>query len=445
MANYLINGTGTVLRDAIDSVLRAMYSVGSDSYEYGKKYISSRAKTEDGNTEYKLTSISSSNLLLNGKSGNTHGENRGILPFILNSDITSDKFETLRYNPACNFADGTVKDDVLIAYAGHNNLVNDDDAKYGYIQIPNIPIEGAGRNHTFKQLIFTSGHAVGTHKQLVTGIDVRGDITSGVSVSRTYYTKHGWPCNVPGITGEYEITDGNSYKINTINGARTEIPADSPLKSIEYPAYFGDVVELGDYIYFIDSNNYINKIDKNTLALVSKSSSTFSATTYNLLKINGALYLCYKKASTEAVLYTVNTDTLKNSSATITNIVQNVPAYMQYSGKPYYYLTVHNVGDYYIVYNENKYFGLACSDLSDVAGTVIPELCQFNVPRGSFRKLTDTVACLTSYNQIVNDLIEETNDILKICMDNGQILSVAEWQTPFENTGNKEIIVTIAE
>lgn len=449
MAEKLINGTYTELQDAVDSVLRAVHSIGSDTYQYGKKYISSRLIDRDGSTKYTLTGVSSSSLYINGIASNTNGYLRGKLPFILNSDITSDMFKKLRVNPACNFADGTVDGSKLIAYGSHSNTVNDDDNKYGYIQYPKDAVEGANRNQTVKTCVWTAGKALGIHKQLVIGADIMGDITSGVAVYKTYYPTSGWPCNVTGITEETQITDGNTYFIDFLTGARTEIPNDSPLKSIGYPKYFRDVVEIGEYIYFIDQNNYIEKIDKSTLTLVAKSSSTFNANAYNLFKIGEQLYLCkYNGSNSDSEIYTVNSDTLVYSSVTIANVVKNIPDYVKYSSKyAYRNFMISNCGDNYILWFGSKNFGLACSDLSDVAGTVIPELCQFNMTSfTSYRKLTDNVACLSACgNELINDLNEETTDILKICMDNGQVFSVAEWATPFENTGNKEIRITIAE
>lgn len=432
MAEKLINGTYTELQDAIDSVLRAVHSIGIDTYIYGKRFISSRIGTRGSSGTHQL---------LNG-STQTSGNLRGKLPFILNSDITSDKFKKLKANPACNFADGTVNNDVLIAYGGHSNTVNDDDSKYGYIQYPKDAVEDANRNQSIKTCIWTAGKALGTFKQLCYSVDICQDITSGVAVYREYYTKHGWPCNVTGITDETKITDGNSYFIDIVSGERTEIPADSPLKSLGYPAYYSDVVEIGDYIYFLDTNFYINKVDKNTLALVSKSSSKYN-TQYTLIKIGEQLKLAYPYY---LYVYDVNMDTLTLTQKTITDYIDNVPNYIKYNNN-ITDLQIHNVGENYILYSTDKKFGLACSDLSDVAGTVIPELCQFNIPNySSFRQLTDTVACLSAYsNDMTNDLTEDTSSILKVCMDNGQVFSIAEWETPFENTGNKEIRITIAD
>lgn len=446
MASNLVNGVYTELQDAMDSVLRAIHSIGSDSYEYGKRYISSRAKDRSGNSNYRLTSGANDNLYINGDSGNTNGALRGKLPFILNADISSDKFKKLRVNPACNFSDGTVRNDVMIAYGSHSNVVNDDDSKYGYIQYPKDAVEGASRNQSIKTCVWTAGKAVGTFKQLVNSIDICGDVTSGVNVYRTYYPQNGFPCNVEGITGEYEVTDGNSYKINILTGERTEILSDSPLKNIGYPSYFSDVVELGGYIYFIDQNSYIEKIDKSTLELVAKSSSTHS-TSYNMFSIGDNLYLWSYSETRDGSLYQVNKDTLSYSSVSVTDVIKNIPNYMKYnvsyntSG-----ISFHNLGDKYIVYSNVNKFGLCCSDLLDVAGTVISELCQFNIPKGSFRQLSDTVACLSAYgNDLPNDLKDETSNILKVSLDNGQVFSIAEWETPFENTGNKEIRITIAE
>ena len=291
MANSLINGTNTELKEAIDSVISSMFSIGSDFYEYGKKYISSRLIKREANTKYQLLYAHNGDLQINGDASNINGVQGGVLPFILNSDITSDMFEKLRINPACNFSDGTIKNDVLIGYGSHSNVVNDDDSRHGYIQIPDVEVEGASRNNSFKQLLWTNGHAKGTFKQLLIGVDVCGDITSGINVYRTYYPQNGFPCNVTGITEEYEITDENNYKINILTGKRTKIPVDSPLKNIGCPAYFRDVVEIGDYIYFIDTGGFIEKIDKNTLALVHKSSYTQDYSSSNLFKIGDKLYV----------------------------------------------------------------------------------------------------------------------------------------------------------
>lgn len=446
MAISLINGTYTELQDAIDSVLRSIYSIGSDTYNYGKKYINSRVGSRDNSNTYKLTQGSNSGLTINGGNSSEKKDVKGIIPFILNTDISNEQFKSLRVNPACNFATGAVDKDKLVAYGSHSNIVDDDDTKYGYIQYPKDAVVGANRNQSIKACVWTAGKAVGTFKQLVTGVDIVGDVTSGINVYRTYYTTHGWSCNISGITNEYEITDGNSYKINMLTGERTEIPDDSPLKSIGYPYNYGDVVEIDDYIYIIDKDGYIEKINKSTLVLEVKNTDyNYDNKNYNLLKINDELYMCYKRNNNDAQIKKVDINSLNLQSDEINTLCGNLPEYMQYNSEyKYQYISIHNIDNNFILYNSNKKFGLCCSDLSDIAGTVIPELCQFNIEKSSYRKLTDTVACFYISESNTGDLTINSSGSLNVSLDNGQVLSISEWETPFENRGNKEISITLA-
>ncbi len=431
---------------ALDNMLINIISQGQDEFTDGKLYGCSYLKYNNSDT-----------WLMNLNSGSIQFPNVNTGKIV---NVTSEDYiinENIRVNPLCDFSTGKFNSDKLVGWCGHSKTVVASDGKSGRMFLTTNGLAGANVNGDKRTVIFDAGKAVGTFKNYIETVDCREDIRSGFSVFREYYidncsnTITGFPNGLDGLTGEFEIIladDSGHCKVkkNLKTGEMTYYDSSDPVYNLT-PSSFKGAVSLGDYIYYIGKDGYIYKINKTTHVQEKRSSSSYGSN-YDIFTDGTDVYVSYMYQSSSGHGSYFKLDSDLNTSNTISFNDVNIPNYMKYNYNYTGYLGIKSFdnGTKFLLYSYYYGFALAFSNLSDVAGSVLPEYCQFCIGNGAVSLTSEGLFSMwtgnrPSYNYPMLSYPDQYK--LKVCPGtNGQVFFAAEWDEAYENNGGKQVTLT---
>ena len=444
MANMLINGHFSRMQLALDRVISSMITEGNDAYKNGIWRMASRF-----NTNSKLFTLSSSSLTVNN----------GKLYMI--SDLDVDCNENSRVNPLCDFSNSVFNSVNLVAWADYRTKADNSDYKHGRRDIYDNEYTEADDFANPLNLTFDAGRAIGTFKNIFASIDCKTDLASGVCCFQEYNLEdaqcYGFHSNIDGLTSDNEIILSNDSahcqaRKNLKTGKLTYIEETDPVYNL-VPTYFSQAVVLGDYIYYVGADSYIHKVNKTTLIEeLRSSSSSYSYSGFNLFTDGTNLYISYMYTSNGNSRYAVvDTDDLGVGSYQYYH--ETMPAFMNYSSsypaRNCMLASIDN-GTKFVLYSYIAKCAVVFTDLADIKGSIIPELTQFNIGGNSVGLVSFGIKDGGIYSfwlgATYHDLGGCSEYSVKVCKNtNGQLFSIAQWETASENTGAEQKSVTVFE
>ena len=458
MAVSLSNGAFTKINKAIDQLIRSMHDEGNDQYKEGIWRMRSRVKYND--SYYNIMNVNSSSI-------NYCDVNTGKITMLTSVDLASDN----RINPLCDFKTGTFNETGLTGWCGHIRVADTSDSKAGRIYITTEESADSDLYSNQKTIIFDAGKAIGTCKNIIQTVDVRADIKSGICLFQEYaldlddsnvpLTLYGFHGGIDGLTGEYEVLLSNDTShckaIKNIKTGKLTYLETTDARYNLVPSNFTQAVTIGECIYYIGCDGYIYKIDASTFELIKKSSWYVNNKNMNGLKdglfTDGTnLYLSQISTSTSGTGYymIISMETLDKGSATsIENI--NIPEYLLYKGNSGYIriCSVDN-GTKFVLHN--AYYGIAVvfTDLTNVGDSILEDYTQLLVGGDSFALTSEGLFSYWIYlNEGISgnsmyDLGSPYANTLKVCKStSGQVFALAEWSEAYENTGAKQLTLTM--
>lgn len=444
MAN-LINSFFTPMQLAMDNVLKNFITEGKDNYKDGIWRMSSKFGTNNN----KLIGISSSEIIANA----------GKLVMITNEDMECT--EDVRINPLCDFGNSVFNSDKLIAWGDTRNVADTSDAKHMRKYITTYENTEADDYTNPVTYIADAGRCIGTFKNIFSTIDCKASISSGVCCYQEYNLEnnqcYGFQSGIDGLTEEFEIILSNDSKHcqakkNIRTGKITYIEETDPLYNV-IPSNFGNAVVLGDYIYYIGIDNYIYKLNKTTLEQVKKSTSTYSSSNYSLFTDGTKLYMNNMSTSNSNSRYMeVGTSTL-NIGNSYLDYYSTVPEFMQYnSSYPSSRCVVASIdnGSKFVLYSSTAKCAIVFTDINNIKGSILPEYTQFNVGSSESRVIAFTLTSKGLYSFWLGNTASDIGNVsgysVKVCKNtSGQLFNLAEWETPYENSGNVQVELTLCE
>ena len=455
MATQLINNYKTTLKANSDSLIaEAFWRTRPEGLIFGS--ANRRSRLIKNSTTKRLNTISNSLT--------EPGSDTGSMVYLLNTDkvLNADT----RIFPCVDFVNGVLKNNEITGYAAHLITEPESDAKMGIVDMPKSAAAWDGKSSTIrKKWGYTKAN--GTINKVVEAIDVLEDITSGectffeYALDTTYsasdYLQNNFiPSTVYGFGPNSDIGFLNNkvimsndslhctHSFDITTGEITTFAVDS----VEYnlvPGNFTNTIVIGDYFYYIGCDGYIRKVNKTTLEIVTKGSNSISDYSVdNLVKSNlfyDGTNLYYEadiaNARYGASLAQINLDTLNTSSGTQLYQKYTLPSWFLDSNNRALYISIYNVGSgYYALYNYNKSFVLIFTDLSNISGSIVPEMCQFNVYVNAITIVNNKVWTLWT-GQNANDFGTSFKQTLKICPGTSyQVFSVGEISGGYTKTEN---------
>ena len=444
MSGKLINCYFTPVQLALDNVLNSFIAEGNDTYKDGIWRLSSRL----GSNNQKLFAYSTSGITLNsGK-------------FVMVSSEDVEVTENNRLNPLCDFKNGLFNSDKLTAWGDNRVVADTSDYKHMRKTITTQENTEASDYTNPITYIADAGRCIGTMKNVFSTVDCKDNLTSGICCYQEYNLEntqcYGFHSNIEGLTGEFEVILSNDSmhcqaKKNIRTGKLTYIEETDPLYNI-VPSRFSQAVVIGDYIYYLGADKYVHKVNKNTLVEEKKGTTSYDSSANSLFTDGTKLYMNYIKSNNYNSVYTeIYTTSLGegSNSAYHTTIPEFIKGDSSYPSKYCQIASIDN-GTKFVLFNTNKKCAVVFTDLTNIAGSIINEYTQVNVGKTTNEPISFTLTSKGIYTfwtgSTGSDIGTVSEYSLKVCKNtNGQIFSIAEWETAHINDGSVQVDITLCE
>lgn len=444
MATNLINCFYSPVQLALDKVLKSFIAEGNDTYKDGIWRLSSRL----GSSNKKLFTYTTSGITLNSE--------KIVMISSEDVEVTGD----VRLNPLCDFKNSLFNSDKLTAWGDNRVVADTSDYKHMRKTITTLENTEAGEYNNPVTYVTDTGRCLGTMKNIFSTVDCKDNLTSGVCCYQEYNLEdtqcYGFHSNIEGLTGEFEVILSNDRlhcqaKKNIRTGKLTYIEETEPLYNV-VPSRFSQTVVIGDYIYYLGADNYVHKLNKNTLVEEKKGTTSYSSSANSLFTDGTKLYMNYidssRSNSVYTEIYTTNLSEGSNSAYHTT-----IPEFIKVnSSYPSMYCMISSIdnGTKFVLYNTKQKCAVVFTDLTDIAGTVINEYTQVNIGSTSNSMVSFVLTSKGIYTfwtgYTDSDIGTVSDYSLKVCKNtNGQIFSIAEWETAFVNDGSVQAEFTLCE
>ena len=443
MATKLINCFYTPVQLAMDNALKSFITEGNDTYKDGIWRISSKF----GTSNLKLITVSSSAINLND----------GKVVMVSSEDVECT--EDIRVNPLCDFGNSLFNSDKLVAWGDERIVADTSDSKHMRKYITTQENTDADDYANPVTYIADAGKGIGTFKNIFSSIDCIDNLASGVCCFQEFNLEnaqcYGFHSNIDGLTGEYEVILSNDSahcqaRKNIRTGKLTYIEETDPVYNL-VPSRYSQVVVLGDYFYYIGADEYIHKVNKTTLVEEAKGTTSYTYSVFNLFTDGTNLYISYLYTSKGNNKYAVvDTDDLTVGSYEY--YYDTMPDFMKYSSSyPAMYCQLGSLGDGKLVlYSAYHKCAVVFTDLTNIKGSILAEYTQFNIGGSAYQLVSFALTSKGVYTfwtgNTPADIGTPSEYSLKVCKNtSGQLFNIAEWQTPFENSGSVQVELTLCE